>query len=215
MLPTVRVRRWPVAVVSAQIAPAGVSTRRSRPSGTAALSRIHRAAVVLAVAKITNTVRSTLGPWVSPDRLHVRVVHAVAGLVFLRQVASVLPSALQLPAIVAGVAISIARQGREGVGRGVRRLARLLADVADVTFLAAGVVEGDVPVTVGVQPTTGPATVTVEVPRPAGDVGSAETSTTAGESPVPGAGDTARRSVSSNGAKRAGKKRSGTSGGRH
>jgi len=172
------------------------------------------AAVVLAVAKATDKVRTTVGPWVSPDRLHVRVVNAAAGLVFLRQLSRLLPPALRVPAMVAGVAISIARQGREGVGRGVRRLARMLADVADVTFLAAGVMEGDVPVTVGVQPAAGPATVTVEVPRPAGDGVSAETSTD-GESAASGTGDTGSRSPSTNGSKRTGKKRSGTSGGRH
>ncbi|MGI8697756.1 MAG: apolipoprotein N-acyltransferase, partial [Mycobacteriales bacterium] len=125
-----------------------------------------------------------------------------------------LPPALRVPAMVAALGVTLVRAGREGVGRGLRRLARLLADVADVTFLAAGVMEGDVPVTVGVQPTAGPATVTVEVPGPAGDAVAAERSTD-GESAVPGAGSPGPRPPAGNGAKRTGKRRSGTPGGRH
>ncbi len=172
------------------------------------------AAVVLAVAKVTDKVRTTVGPWVSADRLHVRVVNAVAGLVFLRQLSRLLPPVLQLPAMVVAAVVSIARSGRDGVARGLRSLARVLADVADATFVAAGVMDGDVPVTVGVQPTAGPATVTVEVSQPAGEAVSTEAAID-GDPVVAGGSNTGSRSPSTNGSKRTGKKRSGTSGGRH
>jgi len=159
-------------------------------------------------------VRTTVGPWVSADRLHVRVVNAVAGLVFLRQLASLLPAPLRVPAMVAAAVVSIARSGRDGVARSLRSLARVLADVADATFVAAGVMDEDVPVTLGVQPTAGPATITVEVSQPAAEAVSTEASTD-GDPVVAGGSSTGSRSPSPNGAKRTGKKRPGTSGGRH
>ena len=172
------------------------------------------AEVVMTLDRVTDKIRSTVGPWVSPSRLHVRVVNAVAGLVFLRQLSGLLPPVLQLPAMVAAMVVSIARSGRDGVARGLRSLARVLADVADVTFLAAGVMDEDVPVTLDVQPTAGPATITVEVSQPAAEAVSTEASID-GDPVVAGGSSTGSRSPSPNGSKRTGKKRPGTSGGRH
>ncbi len=89
----------------------------------------------------------------------------------------------------------------------------MLADVADATFVAAGVMDEDVPVTVGVQPTAGPATITVEVSQPATEAVSTEASIDG--DPVVSGRSTGSRSPNTNGSKRTGKKRPGTSGGRH
>ncbi len=172
------------------------------------------AEVVMTLDRVTDKVRSTVGPWVTPNRLHVRVVNAVAGLLFLRQLSGLLPPVLQVPAMVVAAVVSIARSGRDGVARGLRSLARVLADVADATFVAAGVMDGDMPVTVGVQPTEGPATITVEVSQPAAEAVSTEASTD-GDPVVAAGSSTGSRSPSPNGSKRTGKKRPGTSGGRH
>ncbi len=172
------------------------------------------AAAVMTLDRVTDKLRSTVGPWVSPSRLHVRLVNGVAGLVFLRQLSGLLPPVLQLPAMVAAMVVSIARSGRDGVARGLRSLARVLADIADATFVAAGVMDEDVSVTVGVGSTEGPATITVEVSQPAAEAVSTEASID-GDPAVAGGSSTGSRSPSPNGSKRTGKKRPGTSGGRH
>ncbi len=124
----------------------GILSRLGRPGRWAAVGIGNAAAeVVTAVSNAVAKVRSNVGPCVSPDRLHVRVVNGVAGLVFLRQLASLLPPVLRVPAMVVAMVVSLARSGRNAAARALRGLARMLADVADATFLAAGVMEGDVP----------------------------------------------------------------------
>ncbi len=50
------------------------------------------ASAVLGLEGVTGRVRSVVGPWVSPDQIHVRILNAVAGLVFARELAMLLPA---------------------------------------------------------------------------------------------------------------------------
>lgn len=126
------------------------------------------ASAVLGLEGITGRVRSVLGPWISPDRLHVRIVNAVAGLVFLRELATLLPGQVRTPllvlALVLALVVAAARTGRSGAARAMHRLADVMADGAEVVQVAAGVVAGSASTSVQVDPTGSSARVTLEVP---------------------------------------------------
>ncbi len=110
------------------------------------------AEAVMTLERVTDKIRSHLGPWVSPSRLHVRVVNGVAGLVFLRQLSGLLPPVLRAPAMVLAVVIAVDRAGRTGFARGLSGFADLLAEAAGVTNAVAGAMAGAGSVRVDVKP---------------------------------------------------------------
>ena len=172
------------------------------------------AGIVLTVAKITDKVRTTVGPWVSADRLHVRVVNAVAGLVFLRQLSGLLPPVLRAPVMVLAVAITVGRAGRTGFARGLSGFAELLAEAAGVSNAVAGVLAGARSVRVDVNPTETTRRITVEVPDPA-EGGLPAAAPIGGDPAGPSAGSAGSGQPRTNAQKRAEAKRSGSSGSRH
>ncbi len=172
------------------------------------------AAVVLAVVKVADKVRTTVGPWVSADRLHVRVVNAVAGLVFLRQLSGLLPPVLRAPVMVLAVAITVGRAGRTGFARGLSGFAELLAEAAGVSNAVAGVLAGARSVRVDVNPTETTRRITVEVPDPA-EGGLPAAAPIGGDPAGPSAGSAGSGQPRTNAQKRAEAKRSGSSGSRH
>ncbi len=130
----------------------------ARPVGNLAAS------AVLGLEGITRRVRSVIGPWISPDRLHVRLVNAVAGLVFLRELAMLLPVQVRTPLLVMTLVVAAARTGRSGAARALQGLADVMAEGAEVVQVAAGVVAGSAQTQVQVDPTESAARVTLEVP---------------------------------------------------
>ncbi len=122
------------------------------------------ASAVLGLAGITRRVRSVIGPWISPDRRHVRILNAVAGLVFLRELAVLLPAPVRTPLLVLVLVVAAARTGRSGAAKALQGLADVMAEGAEAVQVAAGVVAGSATASVQVDPSESTARVTLEVP---------------------------------------------------
>ncbi len=122
------------------------------------------ASAVLGLEGTAGWVGSVIGPWISTDRLHVRTVNALAGLLFLRELATLLPAPVRTPLLVLALVVAAARTGRSGAARALQGLADAMAEGAEVVQVAAGVVAGSAQTQVQVDPTESTARVTLEVP---------------------------------------------------
>lgn len=162
------------------------------------------AQLVVAAGRLVDSAHRTLGPWVAANRLPVRVVNAIAGLVFVQQLSGLLPPALRVPALVLAIVLTVGRGGRAGLARSLGTVGELLAEGARATTMAAGVLAGDGLVRVHVQPTEGTRRPTVVAPDM--DQASAEAPMDGGPA-ASGGGDAGSRQPGAPGDKRTANKR--------
>jgi len=168
------------------------------------------AQLVVAAGRLLDSAHRTLGPWVAANRLPVRVVNGIAGLVFVQQLSGLLPPALRVPALVLAIVLTVGRGGRAGLARSLRGAGELFAEGARATTMAAGVLAGDRPVRVDVQPSEGTRHIRVEVPQPGG-VDTAEAPMDGGPA-ASGGGVAGSRRPGAPGDKRTANKRPGPAG---